>query len=166
MSDNPYAPPQQVSDDLTLATDVEGLPAPSVWRRWLAAMIDGLITGVLQYLPALLLIGIGFENEWWATLINLVFMFGVPMAYYGLLESSSLQGTLGKAALGLRVVDRNGQRLTGKKAAIRGVVRGLVMNIFGLLAIVILFDKQGRGLWDMVAGSRVAERRYLELLDV
>ena len=69
--------------------------------------------------------------------------------------------TPGKIALGLRVVKRDGTRLTEREALLRAlvfVVGTLCMMLGNLWAIL---DEQCRGWHDMAAGSVVVNDRYV-----
>lgn len=165
MSENPYAAPVSAALEPESAQDISTIPAPAAWRRWVAALIDRILVGILQVVPLGIAINL-FGDEAWVGLVNLLTMFGVPWVYYAVLESSGLQATFGKLAVGLRVVDVHGERITLGQGITRGAMRSLLLNILALLALVILLDKQGRGLWDMLAKTRVVERKVLEWLEV
>lgn len=81
------------------------------------------------------------------------------VAYYGGLESSTMQGTLGKRAVGIMVVDENGERLTFGRAA----GRYLAMYISALLLLIgfimVAFDKRKQGLHDKIANCLVVYNR-------
>lgn len=86
------------------------------------------------------------------------FIYLVLMVYWVLMESSRWQASLGKLALGLRVVDKNGQRLT--------LVRAFGRNILKILSCVTLligfmmagWTQKKQALHDMIADCLVTKR--------
>src|SRR4051812_30504577 len=90
-----------------------------VWRRLGAFVLDGLGGGG----PLLFL---GFAAYDWAVALGQAgraLGFAVALAYFGALNSTLGGGqTLGKRLLGLRVVDRQGQRITLPRSLLRCLV--------------------------------------------
>ena len=76
----------------------------------------------------------------------------VRALYFAYFESSAKQATIGKGAMGLKVTDMNGQRLTFGKAFVRGIVRAILGGIFW---IVCAFTAKKQNLHDMIAGTLV-----------
>lgn len=125
------------------------------WRRAVAFSVDEI-----AIMAAVLLILLPFMfNESPATigaLIALVFMFG----YFPVMHSSALQATLGKLLLGVKVTDREGNRI--------GIVRSLG-RVLGLIFVSSIFTlgvgyllagvtERRQALHDMVAGTLVVRR--------
>lgn len=132
-----------------------------VGRRVLAIIIDGVLLGVvtsLVTLPAALAQGGGDGNVvsgllgGVAALISLALFFG----YYTYMEGRYGQ-TLGKMALGIRVVREDGLGAPGfGRAALRTVLRivdGIAAYLVGFI-VVLVSDKNQR-LGDMVANTLV-----------
>jgi uncharacterized RDD family membrane protein YckC len=76
-------------------------------------------------------------------------------AYYALMESSSMQATLGKKALGMIVTDLEGRRVSLGKATGRFFGKILSGLILGIGYIMIGFTERKQGLHDMLAGTLV-----------
>lgn len=79
--------------------------------------------------------------------------------YYGLCESSSWQGTLGKRWLGLRVSDLGGQPVSFGRASVRffsKIITGLVPLGGGYL--LAGFTERKQALHDIIAGCLVLRR--------
>ena len=79
-------------------------------------------------------------------------------AYYALMESSANQATVGKMALGIRVTDLAGNRLTFGRATARHfgkIISGLTLGI-GYLMVAFTPSKQA--LHDIMAGCLVVNR--------
>ena len=90
------------------------------------------------------------EPSLWRSIAAVTWLF---IYWWG---SLALAGkTPGKALLGLRVLNREGEILTGWKAAIRTVFLPLSYAVFGLGFLGIIVGKERRALHDVVAGSSV-----------
>jgi uncharacterized RDD family membrane protein YckC len=79
----------------------------------------------------------------------------INAAYYGLMESSEKQATLGKMAMGLKVTDMEGNRITLVKALIRyfgKMLSGIILFIGYLMAA---FTEKKQALHDIIAGTLV-----------
>ncbi|GEQ96830.1 hypothetical protein JCM17844_04670 [Iodidimonas gelatinilytica] len=75
------------------------------------------------------------------------------------MESSEKQATLGKAAIGIKVTDMNGQRISFLRATGRhfGKILSTIILLIGY--VMILFTKRKQGLHDMIAGCLVLKER-------
>jgi len=145
------------------------------WLRFVAAIIDGLILGIPLGIIAFLLIASAIpflaHNQDPMTVImtilpRILFLVVIYLVaswlYWGLMESSSWQATLGKKALGLRVTDLAGSRPTfgrasGRFFAGRGI--SFVPSIGGLYflidCIMAGFTEKKQALHDMIASCLV-----------
>jgi uncharacterized RDD family membrane protein YckC len=85
--------------------------------------------------------------------------------YYALCESSPWQATVGKLALGIRVTDMQGQRLTLGRALIRYPAMLLSQVILCIGYIMVAFTQRKQGLHDMIAGTLVLNGRASEFKD-
>jgi len=88
------------------------------------------------------------------TLVLLVLGF----IYYAFFESSKWQATPGKMAVGIRVTDSDGRRISVGRAAGRNAVR--LVNAFSFLIpmvfyIVAAFTQRKQGVHDLLAGTYV-----------
>ena len=79
--------------------------------------------------------------------------------YFALMESSERGATVGKMALGLRVVTSNGQRLSFMNATGRYFAKIISAIILGIGYLMIAFTDRKRGLHDMIAGTLVIKVR-------
>ena len=79
--------------------------------------------------------------------------------YFALMESSSLQGTLGKLALGIRVYHRDESRaLTFEEATVRYFAKILSRMTILIGYILCAFSSRKQGLHDFVARSVLVVR--------
>ncbi|HZA80121.1 MAG TPA: RDD family protein [Actinomycetes bacterium] len=134
--------------------------------RILAYLIDlAVVTvGILAGLLAVALLGQATDvvvPDWVALTIVLVLLPGWWLGYFIAFETLWRGRTLGKAALGLRVVTKEGAPVRFRHAAIRGLL-GLVDFALagGFFAVVfILFTRDNQRLGDLVAGTLVLRER-------
>ena len=108
------------------------------------AMLAAQVQFYTTMWPALLA---GFVLTWW---------------YYALCESSAWQATVGKLALGIRVTDMQGRRLTLARALIRYPAMLLSQLILFIGYIMVAFTQRKQGLHDMIAGTLVLNGRASE----
>jgi uncharacterized RDD family membrane protein YckC len=78
--------------------------------------------------------------------------------YYGLMESSKHQATLGKMALGIKVTDLHGARVSFGRATGRHFAKIISAIIFGIGFIMIAFTKHKQGLHDIIASTLVVNK--------
>ena len=129
------------------------LPVSGPVPRALAWAIDlGLRLAVLFFLSMVLGLLGGFGQGLWMAL-----MFGVVWIYPIALEALWNGQTVGKRALGLRVVSADGGPLGWLPAITRNLLRTVDMLPFGYAAglITCLGDPHGRRLGDMIARTLV-----------
>jgi uncharacterized RDD family membrane protein YckC len=100
------------------------------------------------------------SNTMGALLISQFIVWGMYMLpifwlYSALLESSSLQGTIGKIALKLMVCDKDGRRISFLRASLRfiGKIVSALPLFIGFFLIALTERKQG--LDDFLAGTQV-----------
>ncbi|HYC86510.1 MAG TPA: RDD family protein [Chryseosolibacter sp.] len=146
-----------------------------------AIIIDGIIIGILQSVvitPILAMVGFGMaadiqnaggdvsEAEAMGMIAGIMAAamgawltaMVVGILYYSILESSKFQGTVGKMAVGIKVTDMNGDRISFGKALLRSIGRqisGLILFIGYLMAA---FTEKKQALHDMIAGTLVLKK--------
>jgi uncharacterized RDD family membrane protein YckC len=92
-------------------------------------------------------------------LILCAFWFIAAWQYFAIMESSRLQGTIGKIGLGLRVKHENGKRLDYASATKRYAGKLLSFLTIGLLFLAIAFRKKKQGIHDQLAKSVVIKTK-------
>ena len=145
------------------------------WMRLLASIIDGVLLGIVNIIilvPFLGLVGLTVASRaadsdmdsagagLMVALLStyLISMLAVAVAgwlYFALMESSSRGATLGKMALGLRVVDLSGNRIGFGRATGRYFGKLVSGAILGIGYIMAGFTQQKQALHDMMAGCLV-----------
>jgi len=79
--------------------------------------------------------------------------------YFALMESSARGATIGKMAMGLRVVDENGQRISFLRATGRFFAKFISAVILLIGYLMVAFTDRKRGLHDIMAGTLVVKIR-------
>jgi len=139
-------------------------------RRWAALFIDSIILSVVFYALSMFFgmaavfgsasldagTGAAALNGIFAMMYLLYFL--MAGAYYSLLESSSNQATVGKMALGIKVTDSNGQRLSFLHALGRWASAALSYLTFYIGFFFAGWTERKQALHDFVAGTMVVDR--------
>jgi uncharacterized RDD family membrane protein YckC len=165
----PSPPPVQYTPPAVPATYVA--PAPAIryggfWIRVVAAIIDGILLGIVVF-PVLGILGlsIGLAGSQVSMpeigvhlvrgIVGWVLFMGAGWLYEAGLESSSKQATVGKMALGLKVTDEDGRRISFARASARYFSKILSRMILLIGYIMVGFTQRKQGLHDMIAGTLV-----------
>jgi uncharacterized RDD family membrane protein YckC len=149
------------------------------WIRFIAYIIDSFIIGFLEFIIVLPLLGLfGVKVFELSTLRDLekadpdllvpviasaitglsLTVLLITWFYYALLQSGARQATVGKMALGLKVTDVNGDRLTFARASLRyfsKILSGLFMMIGYIMAG---FTPKKQALHDYIANTYVVRK--------
>ena len=80
--------------------------------------------------------------------------FCASWIYEAVMESSSRQATLGKMAMGLKVTDEQGRRISFARATGRYFSK-IISSFFLIGYIMVGFTARKQGLHDMIAGTLV-----------
>jgi len=129
------------------SSEVVALSYGGFWRRVGATVIDGLIFVLIN---GLFYAGAAATEEaasGFGIIAGLVYEVGMT--------ASRFQGTLGKLALGIRVVDLDGRRVTPARALGRWFAKILSALLFCVGYLMVAFTDRKRALHDMLAGTLV-----------
>ena len=155
------------------------LPYAGFWIRFVAYLIDGLILGIPFMFAVIVTIfflgGFGLmmrrnpvDSSATAALIGplilgyllaMLIFLGLGWLYFAGMESSERQGTIGKAAMSLRVADLEGRRLSFGHATGRffaKIVGGMIPFAIGY--IMAGFTAKKQALHDMIAGTLILRK--------
>jgi len=128
------------------------------WLRVLAYVLDSIVVSVVT-IPFAFVVGlmIGFNGGSPAVAELVGNLIGIVMAwiYAAIMESSSKQATLGKMALGMKVTDEAGQRISFGRATGRHFSKILSGMLLCIGFIMVAFDQRKQGLHDKIAGTLV-----------
>lgn len=124
-------------------------------HRFAAFIIDAIVISVvIVVLDAIGVIDIG-EPSATDQVLEAVISFG-----YYILLTAAFGATLGKMALGMRVVDESGQNAGFLKVLIRETIGKLVSAIVLFIGFIwILFDDKRQGWHDKIGGTFVVKAR-------
>ncbi|MHC9086480.1 RDD family protein [Luteimonas sp. RIT-PG2_3] len=168
---SPYAPP--VAEVAAAEQAVHGgtVVDAGFWKRAAALMIDAFIITAVNYallIAAAVALSLdpmeAFDPQIASTGGGLMMALGylfypvISALYYVTMESSSRQATLGKMAIGIKVVNRAGGRMSRGNALGRWVSHLLCYFTLYIGYLVAAFTERKQGLHDMVAGTYVVDR--------
>lgn len=167
MQTTTYAPPAATMDTARYG---------GFWVRFVAIIIDSLLLGVAQSLiiaPFMAALGFAasspemmnpedgmaaFSAVMGAMGLIQVVSLVIGWLYFAGMQSSKQQATLGKMALGLKVVDSEGQRLSFGKASLRYIGKFVSSLVLLIGYIIAAFNPKKQALHDMIAGTYVIKK--------
>lgn len=167
---SPYTPPASPlaeQDDFQSGGEVV---YAGFWKRFAALAIDSFVIGIAYYgmvIAMMIVLGLGagmMEGSAAAggmfALVAMVYLIYplLSVLYYVGFESSSRQATLGKMAVGIKVTDASGRRLSRGQAVGRWFSHLLSYFTLYIGYLMAGFTDRKRGLHDMVAGTLVVDR--------
>ncbi|WP_454832479.1 RDD family protein [Pseudoxanthomonas wuyuanensis] len=169
--DAPYAPPQApVNTGTRVVTGGEVVYA-GFWKRVAASLIDGVVVGIggsiLSFIVMALLglgMSVSFADIAMGTapivlqLANYAVSMAVAVAYFAGFHASRSQATLGKMAVGIKVVRSNGEPIS----LARGVGRyfGYLLSYLLLLIgyLMAAFTERKQALHDFICDTLVVDK--------
>jgi uncharacterized RDD family membrane protein YckC len=136
--------PDPFSSDPMQASGPSG-PRAGFWIRFLAYFIDSLVLGTLFFVVSVA-VSSGFAN----------IVYLVAIAYFTLLEGGPTGQTIGKRAVGIRVIDfAQGGPIGYGRAFIRYIARLLSFLVFALGYLWMIWDKEKQTWHDKLANAVV-----------
>ena len=160
-SSNPYVAVGAQVDELAVSGfERDGFTGyASFGRRLVALLVDSLVLfgigSILGLLLGPILVESGAEGVSEDRLAADVLGLLIGWLYYGLMESSIRQATVGKMAMGIRVTDLNGDRISFARATGRHfgkILSGLILLVGYLM---MLWSPRKQTLHDLMAGCLV-----------
>lgn len=133
------------------------------WIRFVAYIIDYIVLGVVDTVLSFAIIGSSmgmvmsddYTGLGGMLAVYYLIVLVINLGYFVLLESSSRQATLGKMAVGIKVGDELGQRISGMNALGRSLSKLLSGIILGIGYIMAAFDVRKQSLHDKIANTVV-----------
>ena len=167
---SPYAAPRATVDQVVDYHAGGEVVYAGFWKRMAALFIDSFLVTMAFYAVAVVLVLAGAVSL--SSLASategtgfLVLMAGVYVAYpilsglyYVGMESSRMQATLGKMAVGIKVTAADGRPLTRSHALGRWASHLLCYVTLYLGYVVAAFTDRKQGLHDLVAKTLVVDR--------
>jgi uncharacterized RDD family membrane protein YckC len=128
----------------------------SFGKRFLAALLDGVILSIINILVGFVLgLILGDAGTQVGSLVGIL----IAWLYYAYQESSDKQATIGKQALKIVVTDLEGKRIDFVKATIRYFSKIISSLILLIGYIMAAFTEKKQALHDIIAGTLVLEKR-------
>jgi uncharacterized RDD family membrane protein YckC len=132
-------------------------------RRILAGLLDTVLGLTLWALSSMwLILGVwaihGLPRDVRGVLLIYAGVLGLAVGLHFIYHVVLLGGcgqTVGRMALGIAVVRRDGRVPGYGRAALRSVGNALVVVTLGLAALVALFNRERRDMADLMSGTRV-----------
>jgi uncharacterized RDD family membrane protein YckC len=133
------------------------------WRRFAAWIIDLLVlaAGVLAagfVIGVIVAISGGNRPSSFGTMIDVIALVGTYL-YFAFMESSHYQGTIGKIAIGIKVTDLEGGRVSFGKALGRTLAKIISSLILFIGYFMAGFTARKQALHDIIASTLVIRRK-------
>lgn len=158
-----------------VAVTAPSLVYAGFWKRFVAVIIDSILLYVVNTIITLAFFGSSMaslsrvrQNDPAAAMAiaggaGLIWLISIALGwlYSALMESSANQGTLGKMALGLRVTDLDGNRISFARATGRYFGKFVSTIILCIGFIMAGFTAKKQALHDMIAGTLVLGKSSL-----
>lgn len=170
---SPYAPPAaRLADDAGVVHGGEVVDA-GFWKRYAAYAIDGLLIGIVTMVVQFMILGAALGSAGLAGGPEAVFSstagvmamamaYLIPLAlqavYFAWFHAGSAQATLGKMAVGIKVVDADGGRISFARGIGRYFATVLSSLVLGIGFLMAGFTERKRALHDMVCNTLVVDR--------
>lgn len=138
---------------------LQGVPA-GFWVRLLAWLIDSVLLIAVQLLLLTLMPGVSVESYYsdeslWTWPDTIMVVVG---AVYYTVGVSVYSTTIGKRALGIYVLRRDGTKVSGLRAFGRHLATGLSALLLFVGYLMIAFSRDKRGLHDHICDTVVVRR--------
>lgn len=140
----------------------ETLAYGGFWLRYVATAIDGVIVSAISWAFAAMAIMVSGGTRaplppWLVLFVLALYVVG-SWLYFALMESSEIQATLGKLAVGLIVTDLAGERITFTHATGRYFGKMISSLTVGVGYFMVAFTARKQALHDLMAGCYVLLR--------
>ncbi|MCM3700743.1 RDD family protein [Paenibacillus macerans] len=153
------------------------------WKRFFANLLDSMIVYFIAWVMILISLQLSmvfgvlgyFVLENWPGVYqiyngsgHIIGLLIAPLAvwlYYAIMESSKLQGTVGKMALGIIVVNERYERVSFWRASGRFWSRIVSLLTLYIGYIMAGFTKKKQALHDKIARTYVVDKRMLEMAE-
>ena len=170
---SPYAPPQARVD--TSAAVIAGghVVYAGFWKRVAAYFIDYFVVTAITYalmIPVGIVAGVGigasatsddpFASGLGIAFLGLIYLisFTIPVLYFAWMHASGHQATLGKMAVGIKLVRTDGERVSFWRAFGRLFATILSSLILMIGYIMAGFTERKQALHDMVCDTLVVDK--------
>ena len=123
------------------------------WIRFVAVFIDGILLVIFQLLLGYVMYGgLSFSNR---NLSHTIISNLISLVYIVAMMGSSHQATLGKMAVGIKVGNSDGSRISYGQAIGRYIATLLSTIVLLIGYLMVVWDKQKQSLHDKLANTYV-----------
>lgn len=145
-----------------------------VWRRFGAYLLDGILQLLIIFCLLFfetIFFKIFYPDKWLLIkedfliylMSNITLIIIIAILYWTLFESSKLQATPGKYLLNMKIINKDGTKISFLKSFSRLLLYLMIIIFgFGIVGIInlfcIIFTKQKTSIPDMVCNTRVVRR--------
>jgi len=134
------------------------------WLRFAAAFIDGIIIWIVDAILSMMFFGAVFltgqvyaSAGFGSVAIYYLITISINWLYFAGMESSERQATLGKAAVGIKVTDLNGERISFGRATGREFAKFISAFILLIGYLMAAFTEKKQALHDQIANTLVVK---------
>lgn len=163
---NPYQSAQPEAGSPLTTPVAQGVAYAGFWMRFLAVLIDAILLLIGQLfvtIPLGIIVGLAAPNQSAAesvsTALGALVGIVINWLYSALLQSSAKQATVGKMALGLKVTDLQGGRISFGRATGRFFAQYLSAIPLFLGYLIQPFTERKQALHDILVGTVVVRSR-------
>ena len=134
-------------------------PYAGFWRRFAAIFLDGIILGIATNIVLYGVFRAAFGlGEAGRDAVDFFLSVIVAWVYFTVMESSSNQATVGKMALGIKVTDLDGRRISWARANARFWSKFLSYVTLMIGFMMAGFTQKKQGLHDIIGGTLVVKK--------
>jgi len=128
------------------------------WQRFIAFLIDFVILSIITVALEALFGFQTYNRTGYGMGLFAPLYFIIWWAYFALMESSKHQATVGKMAMGIKVIDIHFHQLNFLRATGRYFSKFLSLVLFGLGFVMIAVTDNKQGLHDRIADTLVIRK--------
>lgn len=169
--DAPYAPPRAAVNSGTRVVSGGEVVYAGFWKRVAASLIDGVVVGIGGTILSFIVMGllglglsVSFADIAMGTaplvlqLANYAVSMAVAVAYFAGFHASRSQATLGKMAIGIKVVRTNGEPISLARGVGRyfGYLLSYILLLIGYL--MAAFTERKQALHDFMCDTLVVDK--------
>ena len=167
--DSPYAPPRATLLSGNAAVHGGEVVYAGFWKRVAANIIDSFVVGIVGGIIGAILGGIigaifglngglGGGGFLVIQLVTNLVSIAITAGYYAWFHSSTNQATLGKLAIGIKVVRSDGEAISFARGVGRYFAFLLSSMILAIGLVMAAFTERKQGLHDMICDTLVVDK--------
>lgn len=173
-TDSPYAPPSATLTSNEAFNGGGEVVYAGFWKRVAAYLVDVFVIGIATQVVQLVVMGLFFgisassmsnPETMFASSTGILFVLALYLtplvmqaAYFAAFHASSKQATLGKMAVGIKMVGQSGRRISLAHAISRYFASWLSWLIMGIGCAMAAFTTRKQTLHDMLCHTLVVDK--------